>query len=88
MQARIATLKTKLAARLQPFVLGDKEGFKAGAVAEANRLANAAFGEAMLYTIGCGTAGELAVFGPSKHLTQSTILCCEIRRLLVDPSKR
>jgi len=53
-QARVATLKTMLIDRLQPFVLGDKEGFKASAVREANTLAHAAFGEAMLHTIGCG----------------------------------
>lgn len=50
----MATLKAKLIDRLQPFVLGDKEGFKASAVREANTLTNAAFGEAMLHTIGCG----------------------------------
>ncbi len=38
---------------LDPFVSGDKEGFKARNVAEAQRLAGASFGEAMLTTIGC-----------------------------------
>ena len=46
-----------MVAKLDPFVRGDKEGFKATNVAEAERLADAAFGEAMLHTIGCALAG-------------------------------
>ena len=57
MQARTTELTKKLIAKLEPFVRGDKEGFKASNVAEAERLAGAAFGEAMLHTIGCASAG-------------------------------
>ena len=50
---RTAELTKKLIAILDPFVRGDKERFKADNVAEAQRLAGAAFGQAMLTTIGC-----------------------------------
>ena len=52
-QTRTKELTKKLIAMLDPFVSGDKEGFKARNVAEAQRLAGASFGEAMLTTIGC-----------------------------------
>ncbi len=46
---------------LDPFVRGDKEGFKAHNVAEAQRLGGASFGEAMLTTIGCVLLPHLAM---------------------------
>ena len=52
-QARVGELAQKLRARLEPYVAGDAEGFTRQHTQEAVRLAEAAFGEAMLHTIGC-----------------------------------
>ena len=55
-QARVGELAQKLRARLEPYVAGDTEGFTRQHAEEAGRLAEAAFGEAMLHTIGCAPA--------------------------------
>ncbi len=52
-------LAAKLRARLEPYVAGDVEGFTAQHTQEAARLAEAAFGEAMLHTIGCALPAPL-----------------------------
>lgn len=52
-QARVGQLANKLRQRLEPFVAGDVAGFTTAHTKEAERLAEAAFGEAMLHTIGC-----------------------------------
>ena len=57
---------------LDPFVRGDKESFKAHNVAEAQRLAGAAFGEAMLTTIGCVPHISCATSPASCSATNST----------------
>ncbi|BDA45833.1 Chaperone protein dnaJ 10 [Coccomyxa sp. Obi] len=51
-QARVGQLANKLRQRLEPFVAGDVAGFTTSHTKEAERLAEAAFGEAMLHTIG------------------------------------
>lgn len=51
-QARVGQLANKLRQRLEPFVAGDVAGFTTAHTKEAERLAEAAFGEAMLHTIG------------------------------------
>ena len=51
-QARLGALTQKLRLRLHQFVAGDVQGFTQLHTAEAERLAEGAFGEAMLHTIG------------------------------------
>ncbi|CAL8470572.1 g10114 [Coccomyxa elongata] len=51
-QARVGQLANKLRQRLERFVAGDVAGFTTAHTKEAERLAEAAFGEAMLHTIG------------------------------------
>ncbi|EIE22588.1 DnaJ-domain-containing protein [Coccomyxa subellipsoidea C-169] len=51
-QARVGQLAGTLRQRLEPFVAGDAAGFTQTHTREAQRLAEAAFGEAMLHTIG------------------------------------
>ena len=58
-QTRTKELTKKLVAMLDPFVRGDKEGFKNHNVAEAERLSEASFGEAMLTTVGCAASPDL-----------------------------
>ena len=48
-------LAARLRQRLEPYVAGDLAGFERAHAKEAERLAEAAFGEAMLHTIGCAT---------------------------------
>ena len=50
----MAALARKLRLRLQDYVNGDVAGFEAEQTRKAASLAHAAFGEAMLSTIGCG----------------------------------
>lgn len=52
-QARVGQLAARLRARLEPFVAGNAGGFEQSHAREAQKLAEAAFGEAMLHTIGC-----------------------------------
>jgi X-domain of DnaJ-containing len=54
LQERIAKLVPELIKKVQLYVDGHKEEFKAWARKEAERLADGAFGEPMLHTIGCG----------------------------------
>ncbi|CAM6034230.1 unnamed protein product [Sphagnum compactum] len=49
---RERTLVTRLLERIEPYVRGDKLGFTNWAMEERNRLKEAAFGQAMLQTIG------------------------------------
>ena len=58
-QARVGQLANKLRQRLEPFVAGDTAGFMTAHTEEATRLAEAAFGEAMLHTIGCASHRHL-----------------------------
>ena len=51
-QARLGALTQKLRQRLHQFIAGDVQGFTQLHTAEAERLAEGAFGEAMLHTIG------------------------------------
>jgi len=51
-QARVGALTGKLRQRLHQYVIGDVQGFIQLHTGEAQRLAEGAFGEAMLHTIG------------------------------------
>lgn len=54
-QARVGHMAARLRQRLEPYVAGDLAGFERAHAKEAERLAEAACGEAMLHTIGCAT---------------------------------
>ena len=56
LQDRVKLLATKLKARLQPYVDGDKADFRIAAKDEAARLADHAFGAPILHVIGCASA--------------------------------
>jgi hypothetical protein len=49
----------KLRQRLQQYVAGDVKSFMQLHTAEAQRLAEGAFGEAMLHTIGCALTAPM-----------------------------
>ncbi len=51
-QARVGALAIKLRQRSDQYVNGDVDGFTQKHTQEGQRLAEAAFGEAMLHTIG------------------------------------
>lgn len=62
----------KLRQRLQQYVAGDVKSFMQLHTAEAQRLAEGSFGEAMLHTIGCALAAPMV---QKLHLLPERHIC-------------
>jgi hypothetical protein len=85
----VGALTMKLRQRLQQYLAGDVKGFMQLHAGEAQRLAEGAFGEAMLHTIGCAVAASVALKLPllpqrgsavhllngSQHRRRDVIVC-------------